>query len=169
MKRFYLSDASQTPPTPPVNPSYGYPQDGNRSQNRLPTAIGAYWFHMITEEFMAVIESNGLEPSVTNLHQLADIFNAFKSTAQAASTSASEAKTSADNAARSASAAAGSASAAKTAASDAAGSADAAAQSAASSAADVRRAADAAGQVVAAGLSIVDGKLCVTYTVTTED
>lgn len=114
MKRFYLSDTSTTPPSPPASPAYGYPQNGNRSQNRMPTAIGAYWFHMITEEFMAVIEDNGVTPSETNLHQLRDVFRTFRNTA-------------------------------------------------AQAAADARRAADAAGEVVAAGLSIVDGKLCVTY------
>lgn len=165
MKRFYLSDASQTPPTPPVNPSYGYPQDGNRSNNKLPTAIGAYWFHMITEEFMAVIEGNGLTPDETNLHQLQDIFAAFKQTAQSAATSASNAESSASAAAASAEAAATRASNAASSAEAAAGSAESAAASAAESAADVKRAADAAGQVVAAGLSIVDGKLCVTFMV----
>ena len=83
MKRFYLANASETPPRPPVSPSYGYPQDGNRSLNQKPTKLGAYWFHMITEEFMAVIEGAGLEPSETNLHQLADIFEDFRNRATA--------------------------------------------------------------------------------------
>lgn len=83
MKRFYEANASDTPPKPPVNPSYGYPQNGNRSLNLKPTKLGAYWFHMITEEFMAVIEGAGLEPSETNLHQLADIFDDFRRRATA--------------------------------------------------------------------------------------
>ena len=53
MKRLYYADASPTPPSPPQNPSYGYPQDGDRSIGKLPTTLGAYWHHMITEEFMA--------------------------------------------------------------------------------------------------------------------
>lgn len=83
MKRLYYADASDTPPAPPSNPSYGYPQDGNRSLKKLPTAIGSYWFHMITEEFMNVIEGAGLEPDEENLHQLADIFDDFRTRATA--------------------------------------------------------------------------------------
>ncbi len=102
MKRFYLSDASETPPTAPVNPSYGYPQDGNLSTRKLPTTVGAYWYHMITEEFMAVIEDAGLEPSETNLHQLADIFADFKTRATKAEGYATQAAASATQAAESA-------------------------------------------------------------------
>ena len=83
MKRFYEANASETPPKPPLNPSYGYPQNGNRSLNQMPTKLGAYWFHMITEEFMAVIEGAGLEPDEKNLHQLADIFDDFRKRATA--------------------------------------------------------------------------------------
>ena len=102
MKRFYLSDASDTPPTAPANPSYGYPQDGNLSARKLPTTVGAYWYHMITEEFMAVIEDAGLEPSETNLHQLADIFADFKTRASKAEGYATQAAQSATQAAESA-------------------------------------------------------------------
>lgn len=102
MKRFYLSDASDTPPTAPANPSYGYPQDGNLSTRKLPTTVGAYWYHMITEEFMAVIEDAGLEPSETNLHQLADIFADFKTRASKAEGYATQAAESATQAAESA-------------------------------------------------------------------
>lgn len=83
MKRFYEANASETPPKPPLNPSYGYPQNGNRSLNQKPTKLGAYWFHMITEEFMAVIEGAGLEPDENNLHQLADVFQDFRDRATA--------------------------------------------------------------------------------------
>lgn len=78
MKRLYYANASDTPPLPPKNPSYGYPQDGDRSINRLPTTLGSYWHHMITEEFMNVIEGAGIEPDENNLHQLADIFEDFR-------------------------------------------------------------------------------------------
>lgn len=85
MKRLYYSDASDTPPSPPKNPiTNQYPQDGNRAKKQMPTVIGAYWYHMITEEFMAVIEQAGLEPSLTNLHQLADVFADFKTRAAGA-------------------------------------------------------------------------------------
>ena len=102
MKRFYLSDASETPPAAPANPSYGYPQDGNLSTRKLPTTVGAYWYHMITEEFMAVIEDAGLTPSETNLHQLADIFADFKTRATKAEGYATQAAESATAAAESA-------------------------------------------------------------------
>ncbi len=102
MKRFYLADASTTPPSPPVSPSYGYPQDGNLSTRKLPTEVGAYWYHMITEEFMAVIEGAGLEPSETNLHQLNDIFSDFRTRASQAEVYATQAQASADAAAASA-------------------------------------------------------------------
>ena len=78
MKRLYYANASDTPPLPPKNPSYGYPQDGDRSLHKLPTVLGSYWHHMITEEFMNVIEGAGLEPDEHNLHQLADIFEDFR-------------------------------------------------------------------------------------------
>lgn len=102
MKRFYLADASTTPPSPPVSPSYGYPQDGNLSTRKLPTEVGAYWYHMITEEFMAVIEGAGLELSETNLHQLNDIFSDFRARASQAEVYATQAQASADAAAASA-------------------------------------------------------------------
>lgn len=98
MKRFYEANASETPPKPPVNPSYGYPQNGNRAKNLKPTKLGAYWFHMITEEFMAVIEGAGLEPSETNLHQLADIFDDFRRRATASEEYKKAAEAAADRA-----------------------------------------------------------------------
>lgn len=78
MKRLYYANASDTPPLPPKNPSYGYPQDGDKNAKGLPTTLGSYWHHMITEEFMNVIEGAGLEPDENNLHQLADIFEDFR-------------------------------------------------------------------------------------------
>ena len=78
MKRLYYANASDTPPLPPKNPSYGYPQDGDKNEKGLPTTLGSYWHHMITEEFMNVIEGAGLEPDENNLHQLADIFEDFR-------------------------------------------------------------------------------------------
>lgn len=78
MKRLYYANASDIPPLPPKNPSYGYPQDGDKNEKGLPTTLGSYWHHMITEEFMNVIEGAGLEPDENNLHQLADIFEDFR-------------------------------------------------------------------------------------------
>lgn len=98
MKRFYEANASDTPPKPPVNPSYGYPQNGNRALNQKPTKLGAYWFHMITEEFMAVIEGAGLEPDENNLHQLADIFQDFRDRATASEEYKEAAEAAADRA-----------------------------------------------------------------------
>lgn len=99
MKRLYYSDASDTPPSPPKNPiTNQYPQDGNRAKKQMPTVIGAYWYHMITEEFMAVIEQAGLEPSITNLHQLADVFADFKERASRAEAFKNQAEAAADRA-----------------------------------------------------------------------
>ena len=99
MKRLYYSDASDTPPSPPKNPiTNQYPQDGNRAKKQMPTVIGAYWYHMITEEFMAVIEQAGLEPSLTNLHQLADVFADFKERASRAEAFKNQAEAAADRA-----------------------------------------------------------------------
>ena len=135
MKRFYLSDASETPPSPPSAPSYGYPQDGSLSANKLPTAIGAYWYHMMTEEFMSVIEGAGLTPSETNLHQLADIFEDFRTRALKAESYSGAASASATAAAQSASESAASATESAASASDSDKSATASAQSAKESAA----------------------------------
>lgn len=98
MKRLYYANASDTPPQPPKNPSYGYPQDGDRSTGKLPTTLGAWWHHMITEEFMAVIEGAGLEPDENNLHQLADIFEDFRQRAAKAEVFAEDAQGWADKA-----------------------------------------------------------------------
>ena len=99
MKRLYYSDASDTPPSPPKNPiTTQYPQDGNKATKKMPTVIGAYWYHMITEEFMAVIEQAGLEPSITNLHQLADVFADFKERASRAEAFRNQAEAAADRA-----------------------------------------------------------------------
>lgn len=99
MKRLYYSDASDTPPSPPKNPiTTQYPQDGNKATKKMPTVIGAYWYHMITEEFMAVIEQAGLEPSITNLHQLADVFADFKERASGAEAFKNQAEAAADRA-----------------------------------------------------------------------
>lgn len=86
MKRYWLANSSETPPSPPSSTVGGYPQDGNIALNHKPTKVGAWWYHMITEEFMAVIERAGLTPSHENLHQLADIFDDFKQRAQGAET-----------------------------------------------------------------------------------
>ena len=93
MKRLYYANASDTPPLPPKNPSYGYPQDGDKNERGLPTTLGSYWHHMITEEFMNVIEGAGIEPDENNLHQLADIFEDFRQRAFKAESFADESQT----------------------------------------------------------------------------
>lgn len=93
MKRLYYANASDTPPQPPKNPSYGYPQDGDKNAKGLPTTLGSYWHHMITEEFMNVIEGAGIEPDENNLHQLADIFEDFRQRAFKAESFADESQT----------------------------------------------------------------------------
>lgn len=98
MKRYWLANSSETPPSPPSSTVGGYPQDGNIALNHKPTKVGAWWYHMITEEFMAVIERAGLTPSHENLHQLADIFDDFKQRAQGAETFKDQAVAAADRA-----------------------------------------------------------------------
>jgi hypothetical protein len=81
MKAHFLSDVSDTPPSPPKNPAYGYPTNGDRSKGIKPTAIGAWWYNMINLEFENVIIDAGLEPDINNVHQLADIFADFRTRA----------------------------------------------------------------------------------------
>lgn len=99
MKRLYYSDASDTPPALPKSPASGkYPQDGNRATKQMPTVIGAYWYYMINEELMAVIEGAGVTPDAANVHQLADIFEDFRTRASKAEGYATAASASADRA-----------------------------------------------------------------------
>ena len=72
MKRAFSSGALGTPPSVPASPSEGYPTSGNPSSAVPATKPGAYWYHMITEELLAVIVAAGLTPALNTLTQLRD-------------------------------------------------------------------------------------------------
>lgn len=67
MDRSYVSGASATPPAAPVSPSIGYPTPGNPATSTPATKQGAWWYHMITESMVRVIEAAGLTPAHNNL------------------------------------------------------------------------------------------------------
>jgi hypothetical protein len=73
MKAHYLSDVSETPPSPPSDPQYGYPTNGDRAKGLKPTAVGAYQFYSIAQELENVITDAGETPDLTNLRQVADV------------------------------------------------------------------------------------------------
>ena len=70
MDRAYQSGASESAPTEPSNPSIGYPTAGNPGTGTSATKPGAYWYHMIMEELMAVIVAAGITPASGVLNQL---------------------------------------------------------------------------------------------------
>ena len=79
MKFEFFADAVDTPPSRPVNPSVGYPSNGDPATGRPPTTPGAWFFYMLMVEFETLLKNNGIEPSAENLHQLADFFATYKS------------------------------------------------------------------------------------------
>ncbi len=70
MKNVWKSNASGTAPPTPGSFSNGYPTEGNLGLSIPPTNPGAWWFHMITQELLAVITAAGITPDGTNLTQL---------------------------------------------------------------------------------------------------
>lgn len=74
----FEAGAVNTPPKKPVNPSVGYPSNGDLSHGKAPTQLGAYWVYQLSEEFTALLKQNGIEPSADNLHQLADFFGRYQ-------------------------------------------------------------------------------------------
>jgi hypothetical protein len=70
MDRAFSSGASGSAPTAPASPSMGYPTAGNPSTGTPATKPGPYWYHMITEELLAVISAAGITPTQGNLNQL---------------------------------------------------------------------------------------------------
>jgi hypothetical protein len=73
MDRVYEAFAIGAPPPLPASPSTGYPTDGDPNTNTPPTAAGAYWHYIITEELRKVITDAGLVPSATVLQLSAAI------------------------------------------------------------------------------------------------
>lgn len=70
MDRAYASGAAGAPPSAPAIPSAGYPTAGNAGTGTPATKPGAYWYHMIMEELMAVIVAAGVAPAAGTLTQL---------------------------------------------------------------------------------------------------
>lgn len=100
MKFEFLADAVDTPPERPSNPSIGYPSNGDPLTGRNATTPGAWFFYMLMVEFETLLRDNGIEPSATNLHQLADFFASYKEQVMNASTIAETAQKAAQDAAR---------------------------------------------------------------------
>jgi len=70
MDRSYASGAAGTAPSAPASPSVGYPTGGNAGAGTPATKPGAYWYHMIMEELMAIIVAAGITPASGTLNQL---------------------------------------------------------------------------------------------------
>lgn len=68
--RVYESGASVTAPSAPASPSVGYPRPGNPATSTPATKPGAWWYHMITEEQVSVVEGAGMTPGHTDVTQL---------------------------------------------------------------------------------------------------
>lgn len=74
----YESGASTVPPQPPVNPSIGYPTNGDVKSGTQPTVPGAYWFYSLTEELRQMVLAAGIEPSSDENNQVAQALTKFK-------------------------------------------------------------------------------------------
>ena len=70
MDHAFFSNASVSAPTPPASPSIGYPQPGNPLIPQVATKLGAWWYHMITEEIRNIIVAAGITPDQTVVSQL---------------------------------------------------------------------------------------------------
>lgn len=70
MRNVYESGASPSPPAIPDPASEGFPTGGGTGG--APTRPGAYWYHQVTSEVLAVIAAGGLTPDAGNLHQMRD-------------------------------------------------------------------------------------------------
>lgn len=74
----FESGASDTPPSPPVNPSIGYPSNGNAEQGIQPTVPGAYFFYALAEELKNMVLAAGLTPDASKTNQVAEALAKFK-------------------------------------------------------------------------------------------
>lgn len=70
MDRSYASGAAGSAPSVPASPSNGYPTAGNPGTGTPATKPGPYWYHMITEELMAIITAGGITPAPGTLNQV---------------------------------------------------------------------------------------------------
>lgn len=78
MDRAYSSGAAGSAPSAPASPSLGYPSAGNPGTGTPATKPGAYWYHMVMEELLAVIAAAGITPDQTKLTQLASAIQSGK-------------------------------------------------------------------------------------------
>jgi hypothetical protein len=76
MDRAWKSGASGSAPSAPGSFSVGFPSTGNPLTSTPATKPGAWWFHMIMEELLAVVADAGITPDATNLTQLRDALRA---------------------------------------------------------------------------------------------
>lgn len=76
MDRGYAEGVVGAAPSP-TGWTAGYPTDGDPLVPTAPTIPGAYWFHMITESLVRVIEAAGLDPDHANLDLLKDAIAAI--------------------------------------------------------------------------------------------
>ena len=63
MRRAFLDDAVATAPSPTGASSEGHPTDGDVARGIRATAIGAFYFYMVQEAIVTVIERAGLAPN----------------------------------------------------------------------------------------------------------
>ena len=75
MDNVWQANVSGTAPTP-VTPTAGYP-----TETGTPTIPGAYWFHTITQELLAVITGAGITPAYGVLNQVYAAITSLISTA----------------------------------------------------------------------------------------
>lgn len=71
MDRVFKSGASAVPPLPPASPSVGYAIGGNPGTGTQATKPGPWWYHMMTEELLGIVEGAGLTPDQEELTQIA--------------------------------------------------------------------------------------------------
>ena len=77
MDRIYASGAAGSAPSVPASPSSGYPTAGNPGTGTPATKPGAYWYHMIMEELMAIITAGGVIPAPGTLNQVKQALDAL--------------------------------------------------------------------------------------------
>lgn len=70
MNRVWEANSAVAAPSYPGSPSVGHPTDGNLMTSTPATNPGAWWFHMITEEIMAVLAAAGIAADGTLTNQL---------------------------------------------------------------------------------------------------
>jgi hypothetical protein len=86
MDRGWKSGASATPPVHTDLTAGNYPTAGNPGSGTPATKPGPYWYHMITEELLAVIVGSGLTPDKSVLTQLRDAIGTVEQTITATGT-----------------------------------------------------------------------------------